>query len=47
MESEIGLNSENSDFSPAKFGSKILFISDRWQKIKKDRKCTGGQVILI
>ncbi len=41
VESEIGLNSENSDFSPAKFGSKILFISDRWQKNKKGQEVYG------
>lgn len=41
VESEIGLNSENSDFSPTKFGSKILFISDRWQKNKKGQEVYG------
>jgi len=32
---EIGVNSENSDFSPINFGRDILFISDRWQKNRK------------
>lgn len=41
VENEIAFNSENSDFSPTRFGSEILFISDRWQKDKKGEKIYG------
>ncbi|WP_113639651.1 OmpA family protein [Nubsella zeaxanthinifaciens] len=41
VENEIGLNSENSDFSPVKFGNDILLISDRWQKNKKGEEIYG------
>ena len=41
LENEIGLNSENSDFSPARFGSEVIFISDRWQKNKKGEEIYG------
>lgn len=41
VESEIGFNSENSDFSPAKFGNDILLVSDRWQKNKKGEEIYG------
>jgi len=41
VESEIGFNSENSDFSPAKFGDDILLVSDRWQKNKKGEEIYG------
>ena len=41
VENEIALNSENSDFSPTNFGNEILFVSDRWQKDKKDEKVYG------
>ena len=41
VENEIGLNSENSDFSPAKFGNEMLLISDRWQKDKKGEEING------
>lgn len=41
LENEIGLNSENSDFSPARFGSEVIIISDRWQKNKKGEEIYG------
>ncbi|SOD15017.1 OmpA family protein [Pedobacter xixiisoli] len=41
VQNEIGLNSENSDFSPVKFGSDMLLISDRWQKDKKGEETYG------
>jgi outer membrane protein OmpA-like peptidoglycan-associated protein/tetratricopeptide (TPR) repeat protein len=41
VENEIGLNSENSDFSPSYYGESILFISDRWQKNKKGEDVYG------
>ena len=41
IENEIGLNSENSDFSPARFGADIILISDRWQKNKKGEEIYG------
>ena len=41
VQNEIALNSENSDFSPAQFGSDILLISDRWQKDKKKEEVYG------
>ncbi|MDQ8006308.1 MAG: OmpA family protein [Pedobacter sp.] len=41
LENEIGFNSENSDFSPARFGSNIILISDRWQKNKKGEEIYG------
>ncbi len=41
VENEIGFNSENSDFSPARFGSDIILISDRWQKNKRGEEVYG------
>ncbi|MNJ93202.1 Outer membrane porin F precursor [compost metagenome] len=41
VQNEIGLNSENSDFSPAQFGNDILLVSDRWQKGKKEEDTYG------
>lgn len=41
VENEIGFNSENSDFSPVRFGKDILLTSDRWQKNKKGEEIYG------
>ena len=41
VENEIAFNSENSDFSPSRFGDDILLISDRWQKNKKGEQVYG------
>lgn len=41
IKNEIGFNSENSDFSPAKFGEDIVLISDRWQKNRKGEEVYG------
>lgn len=41
VEDEISFNSENSDFSPVKFGNDILVTSDRWQKDKKGQEIYG------